>query len=58
MITAAFVISVRNLPMMAETGLNMVFYALLAALAFLVPTALVSAELATGWPEQGGYMSG
>ena len=54
MITAAFVISVRNLPMMAETGLNMIFYALIAALAFLVPTALVSAELATGWPEQGG----
>jgi len=54
MITAAFVASVRNLPMMAETGLNMIFYALIAALLFLIPTALVSAELATGWPQQGG----
>ena len=54
MITAAIVISVRNLPMMAETGLNMILYAGIAALVFLVPTALVSAELATGWPQQGG----
>ena len=54
MITAAFVISIRNLPMMAETGLNMILYAGIAALVFLVPTALVSAELATGWPQQGG----
>ena len=54
MITAAIVISVRNLPMMAETGLNMIFYAAIAALVFLIPAALVSAELATGWPQQGG----
>ncbi|NQE46402.1 hypothetical protein C5S31_10310 [ANME-1 cluster archaeon GoMg2] len=54
MITAAFVASVRNRPMMAETGLNMIFCALIAALLFLISTALVSAELATGWSQQGG----
>ena len=54
MITAAFVISVRNLPMMAETGMHMIFFAFIAAVAYLVPCALVSAELATGWPKKGG----
>ena len=54
MITAAFVANLRSLSLMAETGLNLIFYAGLAALFFLLPTALVSAELATGWPEQGG----
>ena len=54
MITAAFVANLRSLSLMAETGLNLIFYAGLAALFFLLPTALVSAELATGWPERGG----
>ena len=54
MIAAAFVVSVRNLPMMAETGLQMVFFALIAVGAFLIPVALVAAELATGWPKEGG----
>jgi len=54
MIAAAFVISVRNLPMMAETGLQMIFFALIAVVTFLLPVALVAAELATGWPKEGG----
>lgn len=54
MISASFMVSVRNLPMMAENGLRMIFFALIGAILFLVPTALVSAELATGWPKQGG----
>jgi len=54
MITCAIIVSVRNLPMMAETGLNMIFFVLIALVLYLIPAALVSAELATGWPQQGG----
>ncbi|MCK4267674.1 MAG: amino acid permease [Actinomycetia bacterium] len=54
MIASAFIVSVRNLPMLAETGFQMIFFALLAVVFFLLPTALVSAELATGWPKRGG----
>ncbi len=54
MIASAFIVSVRNLPMLAETGFKMIFFALIAVFFFLLPTALVSAELATGWPKRGG----
>ena len=54
MISSAFTISVRNLPTEAETGMHMIFFALIAAIGFFIPVALVSAELATGWPKQGG----
>jgi len=54
MISSAFVISIRNFPMEAETGLHMIFFALIAAIGFFLPVALVAAELATGWPRQGG----
>lgn len=54
MIAGAFVVSVRNLPLLAETGMHMFFFALIAVVAFQIPTALVSAELATGWPKRGG----
>ena len=54
MITCAIMVSVRNLPMMAETGLNMIFFVLIALVLYLIPASLVSAELATGWPQQGG----
>jgi amino acid transporter len=46
--------SIRSLPMSAEYGFSIVFYYAAAALLFFIPTALVSAELATGWPETGG----
>ncbi|KAB2645002.1 MAG: amino acid permease [Verrucomicrobia bacterium] len=46
--------SIRSLPMSAEYGFSIVFYYAAAALLFFIPTALVSAELATGWPEAGG----
>ena len=54
MITSAFVISIRNFPTEVETGMHMIFFALVAAIGFFIPVALVSAELATGWPAQGG----
>lgn len=46
--------SLRNLPIFAEYGFSLVFYSLLATFAFFIPVALVSAELATGWPRMGG----
>lgn len=54
MITVAYVASVRALPTLAEYGFSCIFYYILAALMFLVPSALVSAELATAWPGRGG----
>ncbi|MGD0665622.1 MAG: amino acid permease, partial [Rhabdochlamydiaceae bacterium] len=48
MINLAAIGSIRNWPTIAETGLSSIFFYLLAALIFFLPTALVSAELATG----------
>ncbi len=46
--------SLRNLPVVAEYGFSCVFLYLVVALVFLIPSALISAELATGWPKAGG----
>jgi len=54
MMNVATVMSLRGLPMMAVEGLTMFFYILFSSLLFLVPVSLVSAELATGWPQSGG----
>ncbi len=54
MMNVAVVMSLRGLPMMAKEGLPMIFFLLFASLLFLIPVSLVSAELATGWPEDGG----
>jgi glutamate:GABA antiporter len=54
MLNVSVMASLRNLPLVASYGLGSVFYYLLVALLFLVPCALISAELATGWPKTGG----
>ncbi len=54
MLNVSVMASLRNLPLVAEYGLSAVFYFFLVALFFLIPCALVSAELATGWPKTGG----
>lgn len=54
MINVALVMSLRGLPLIAKEGLSMIFYILFASILFLLPVSLVSAELATGWPEEGG----
>lgn len=46
--------SLRNLSLVAEFGYSMILLFLLVALLFLIPSALVSAELATGWTRSGG----
>jgi len=54
MVTSAFNVSIRNLPIIAKTQMHMLFFALLALIIFYIPVAMVSAELATGWPKMGG----
>ncbi len=45
LVTVAAVVSLRGLPMMAEEGTTMFFYIGFAAVFFLIPAALVAAEL-------------
>ena len=54
MINVIAVDSLRSLPISAEYGFSLVFFYIIGGLFFLIPTALVAAELATGWPETGG----
>ena len=55
MMTAALFFTLRNMPMMAGTGLQMVFFNIVTVFAFLIPIALVAAELATAWPKNGVF---
>lgn len=54
MINVSVMLSLRSLPLISEFGLSSLFYFFIVALFFLIPSALVSAELATGWPKAGG----
>ncbi len=54
MMTFAAIASLRGLPGMAEYGLSSVFFYVLVAIIFFIPVSLISAELATGWPKNGG----
>lgn len=53
MMNIVIICSLRGLPIMAEEGLSLLFYYLFAAIVFLFPVSLISAELATGWPPHG-----
>ncbi len=46
--------SLRNLPIVSEYGFASITLYVCVAIAFLFPSALVSAELATGWNRPGG----
>jgi amino acid transporter len=54
MINVIAVDSIRSLPFSAVYGFSLLFFYLLAALTFFIPSALVAAELGTGWPTTGG----
>ncbi len=54
MLNVSMMASLRNLPLVAGYGLQSVFFFIVVAILFLIPAALVSAELATGWPKTGG----
>ena len=54
MINVIAVDSIRTLTFSAVFGFSLVIFYIIAALVFFIPTALVSAELGTGWPNRGG----
>ncbi len=54
LLNVSIMASLRNLPLVAEYGYSALFFFIVVGLLFLVPSALVSAELATGWPKSGG----
>ena len=54
MLNVSIMASLRTLPLVAEFGLSAIVFFGVVALFFLIPCALISAELATGWPKSGG----
>ncbi len=54
MICIATILSVKNWAFTAEFGLASVFFLSIAVICFFIPCSLISAELATGWPQKGG----
>ena len=48
--------SIRNLPVSALFGSELIFYFLLGALIFLIPVALVSAELSSSFSAEGATL--
>ncbi|MFH1877515.1 MAG: amino acid permease [Candidatus Omnitrophota bacterium] len=53
MLNVAIICTLRGLPVMAKEGFALIFYYAAAAVLFLIPVSLVTAELATGWPPEG-----
>ena len=54
MVSVSAIIALRNLPTLAKNGFSVVFLLILAAILFFIPIALTCAELASGWPKNGG----
>jgi putative glutamate/gamma-aminobutyrate antiporter len=54
MINVSLICSLRGLPMMSVYGYSIIFFLFISVVMFLIPTALVSAELASTWPKRGG----
>ena len=54
MLIIASIDSIRNLPAAALFGSSLIFFFILSAIVFLMPTSLVAAELSATFPEKGG----
>ena len=54
MLISGAIDSLRNLPTTALFGPTLIFFFVIAAVLFLIPTALVSAELSSTFPKSGG----
>lgn len=54
MLIAGAIDSIRNLPATALFGPSLIFFCIAAALLFLIPTGLISAELSAKFPKEGG----
>lgn len=46
--------NIRNLPTAALSGSSLIFFFIISALFFLIPTSLVSAELSSAFPQKSG----
>lgn len=57
MLITGTVDSIRNLPASALFGSTLIFFFVFSAIVFLIPAALVSAELSANMPQQGGIYS-
>lgn len=57
LLIVASIDSIRNLPAAALFGSSLIFFFLFSAIVFLIPVALVSAELSASAPEEGGVYS-
>lgn len=55
LINVCAICNIKNFPLLAEYGLSIILFLALSAAFFFIPVALVSAELASGWPERGIY---
>lgn len=53
-LSVAFYGSIRNVPTVASAGWEAIFFMIAAGILFAIPISLVAAELATGWPQEGG----
>lgn len=49
--------SIRNLPASALFGSSLIFFYIFGAIVFLIPVALISAELSSAWTEESGVYS-
>ncbi len=56
MINIAAICNIKNYPLISLYGFSSIFFIALASILFFIPVALVSAELATGWPNRGIYI--
>lgn len=54
MLCVSAIVSLRNLPATALLGAQVIPFFLTAAICFFIPVALACAELASGWPQEGG----
>lgn len=54
LITFAAIMSMRTFPSQSVVGWQSIFFCLTAFVIYLIPASLISAELATGWPQEGG----
>ncbi len=55
LMNVAAICNIKNFPLLAEYGLSIIFFLILAAVLFFIPVAFVSAELASSFPDRGVY---
>ncbi len=55
LINLAATTNIKNFPLLSEYGLSVIVFMILSSIAFFIPVAFVSAELASAIPERGLY---